>query len=120
MNEKLKKFMEEVSKDADLANKINTASKETIIEIAKAKGIELTEEDFAIPANQELSDDELAAVAGGVGYCECAFSGDGAGDGLSCGCYLLGNGEGNVKNDNCTCFGPGAGHTEDWKNDHWK
>ena len=120
MNEKLKKLMEELSKNPELADRMKSMSKNEVIEAAKELNIELTEEDFEIPADHKLSVDELSAVAGGVGYCECAFSGDGAGDGLSCGCYLLGSGEGNVKKDNCTCFGPGAGHTEDWKNDHWK
>ena len=108
MTDNLKKFLEEVSKDAGLANKINTASKETIISIAKEKGIELTEEDFAIPANQELSDDDLDAVAGGD-WCPCVIGGNGGegGDGLACGCALLGGG-GCCDDSHCTGHGNGA------------
>ena len=99
MSDNLKKFMEEVSKDKTLMERAKKADVDALVAMAKELNLELTEEDLKAPEMGELSDDELASVAGGVGYCECAFSGDGASDGLSCGCYILGNGEGNVKND---------------------
>ena len=106
MTDNLKKFLEEISNNDDLKEKVSNATKDTIISIAKEKGIELTEEDFAIPANQELSDDELDAVAGGES-CICAFAGASDGDGLSSFCFILGGG-GCQSDSHCTGHGNGA------------
>lgn len=67
MSENLKKFVEIVSKDAELAKKLSTTKKEELgekiklaISIAKEKGIELIENDFL-----GMSENDLKAAAGG-------------------------------------------------------
>lgn len=107
MNEKLKKLMEELSKNPELADRMKSMSKNEVIEAAKELNIELTEEDFEIPADHKLSVDELSAVAGGASQaCECPFSGDGGGNGLSCSCIAFGGGALD-KSSHCTGGGYG-------------
>lgn len=67
MNENLKKFIELVSKDPELAKKLTTNNKDEVAEkvklaisIAKEKGIELTEKDFEV-----MTDSDLKSAAGG-------------------------------------------------------
>lgn len=67
MNENLKKFVELVSKDPELAKKLATNNKDEVAEkiklaisIAKEKGIELTEKDFEV-----MTDNDLKSAAGG-------------------------------------------------------
>ena len=72
MNENLKKFLEEASKNEELKAKLAALTdKETAvakaIEIAKEYGFALTAEDFKPADGAELSLDELNAVAGGQG-----------------------------------------------------
>ena len=52
MTENMKKFLEAVSKNEELAKKINTMTKEDLLALAKELSIELTEDDFAggVPA----------------------------------------------------------------------
>lgn len=69
MTENMKNFLAEVSKNEELKEKAGKAAKEELIEIAKEAGYTLTEEDFAKPSKEELSDDELMTVAGGRGFC---------------------------------------------------
>ena len=107
MNEKLKKLMEEASKDSVLAERIKSADKDEIIIIAKELNIELTEEDFKLVENQELSESELEAVTGG-GDCECAVFGNGSEDGLDCGCVIGGFGDVHCRLSKCTGAGHGA------------
>jgi len=71
MNENLKKFLEEASKNEELKAKLAALTdKETAvekaIEIAKEYGFALTAEDFQPADGGELSLDELDSVAGGV------------------------------------------------------
>ena len=94
MNENLKKFLEEASKNEELKAKLEALTdKETAvdkaIELAKEYGFTLTSEDFQPAEGAELSLDELDSVAGGNG----------------CFCILFGSGGGN----NCVCMGSGDG-----------
>ena len=92
-----------------------TELQEKMIELLKEYGVVLTAEDFKAPEG-ELSDDELAAVAGGGG-CGCAFGGGGGGDGLGCVCLM--SGAGDIQNGHpnthglCVCpiVGVGASNT---------
>ena len=70
MNENLKKFLEEASKNEELKAKLEALTdKETAvdkaIEIAKEYGFALTAENFQPADGAELSLDELDSVAGG-------------------------------------------------------
>ena len=89
MNENLKKFLEEASKNEELKTKLEAltdkdTATEKAIEIAKEYGFTLTAEDFKETQGAVLSDDELDQVAGGAcGFlggsnpCGCIFSGIG-------------------------------------------
>ncbi|MGN0154815.1 MAG: Nif11-like leader peptide family RiPP precursor [Lachnospiraceae bacterium] len=126
MSENLKKFLEQVSKDETLKQKVldcNEMEKEDAIRasiaLAKEVGIELTEADFAEKeADNELSDDEMDAVAGG-GCCGCSFAGGGGGTDegngktYGCACVMYGQGgDGRADDFNCMCIIGGCGH--DW------
>ena len=70
MNENLKKFLEEASKNEELKAKLTALTdKETAVakavELAKEYGFALTAEDFQPADGAELSLDELDSVAGG-------------------------------------------------------
>ncbi|WP_035779153.1 Nif11-like leader peptide family RiPP precursor [Butyrivibrio sp. MC2013] len=70
MNENLKKFLEEASKNEELKTKLEAltdkdTATEKAIEIAKEYGFTLTAEDFKETQGAVLSDDELDQVAGG-------------------------------------------------------
>ena len=70
MNENLKKFLEEASKNEELNARLAALTdKETTvekaIELAKEYGFTLTAEDFQPADGAELSLDELDSVAGG-------------------------------------------------------
>ena len=72
MTENLKKFLEALSGNAELIEKVNNAkSGEEIAELAKTLGFSLTEEDFKAPEG----------VAGGLvlGSCACFAGGGGGG-----------------------------------------
>ncbi|MEE3462081.1 MAG: Nif11-like leader peptide family RiPP precursor [Lachnospiraceae bacterium] len=76
MNENLKKFLEEASKNEGLKTKLKAltdkdTATEKAIEIAKEYGFTLTAEDFKEIQGAVLSDDELDQVAGGG----CIFGG---------------------------------------------
>lgn len=69
MNENLKRFLEEVSKNEELKAKLTALTdKETAVEkaveLAKEYGFTLTAEDFQPADGAELSLDELDQVAG--------------------------------------------------------
>ena len=77
MNENLKKFLEEASKNEELKAKLAALTdKETAvekaIEIAKEYGFALTAEDFQPTDGAKLSLDELDQVAGGSDD-DCGF-----------------------------------------------
>jgi len=71
MNENLKKFLEEASKNEELKAKLaaltdkDTAAAKAV-ELAKEYGFALTAEDFQPADGEELSLDELDQVAGGA------------------------------------------------------
>ena len=93
-----------------------TELQEKMIELLKEYGVVLTAEDFKMPEGK-LSDDELAAVAGGGG---CGCWGGGGGDYLICGCVLVGSGgikgiEDLSDYGGCVCVGDGVGATN-WGN----
>jgi len=112
MSEKMKAFLEEVSKNEELRAKLNAADKDELIAMAKQLGIELAEADFTAPV-EELSDEELDAVAGG-GECVCVLGGGGKSGNLqkTCACVTAGAG---LHTDNsarcaCTVAGYGSGY----------
>jgi len=112
MTENLKKFLEAVSANKELAEKMSKATKEELIAIAKEMGFELTEADFEKPTAQELSDDELDTVAGGA-YCICCMGGGGKADSnnKTCACVLAGAGEyQDGSGCYCVCALAGDGH----------
>lgn len=76
MTENMKKLLELASEDKEFGKEFQEADQETLIRLAKEHGIELTEADFEKPEN-EMSDSELDAVAGG-GDCGCSLAGAGA------------------------------------------
>jgi predicted ribosomally synthesized peptide with nif11-like leader len=87
MNENLKKFLEEASKNEELKAKLAALTdKDTAVakavELAKEYGFALTAEDFQPADGAELSLDELDSVAGGSvcllfggGHNKCAHVG---------------------------------------------
>ena len=94
MNENLKKFLEEASKNEELKAKLAALTdKETAvekaIEIAKEYGFTLTAEDFQPADGAELSLDELESVAGGYAWCLAGWPGQ---DSSNCCCAMFGNG----------------------------
>ena len=99
MTENMKKFLEKVSGNRDLAEELSRSEKDAMVAEAKKMGIELTDADFA-PEENALSDDELEAVAGGKA-CMCIIGGAGKKDDRAHG------------DDVCRCIGGGAGETQD-------
>ncbi|MBQ6317765.1 MAG: Nif11-like leader peptide family RiPP precursor [Oscillospiraceae bacterium] len=94
MNENLKKFLEEASKNEELKARLAALTdKETAvakaIEIAKEYGFTLTAEDFQPADGAELSLDELESVAGGDAWCLAGWPGQ---DSSNCCCAMFGNG----------------------------
>lgn len=110
----MKKFLEVVSKDKELSErlKVMTEKAEIIAEAANL-GIMLTEADFEV-TESEMSDKELSGISGGD--CLCAMAGGGGGtdayDGKTygCACVLYGQGgDGSADDFNCCCVAGGAG-----------
>lgn len=73
MTDNMKKFFEQVSENKEMQDElgsinaqVNEKIKQSTISLAKEQGLALTEADFAQPESEELSDDELDDVAGGV------------------------------------------------------
>ena len=101
MTENLKKFLEEVEKNEELKTKLKALTDkdtavEKAIEIAKEYGFTLTAEDCAQKADGELSEDELASVAGGGMVCFIGSWDKGCicnviGAAKSCGCVIVGS-----------------------------
>ena len=113
MSENLKKFLEAVSKNEELTAKVGSMEMNELIALAKQLGIELTEADFSKPAVQELSDDELYAVAGGGDVsCACAMGGGGTKDSndKTCACVLAGAGYATSGRERCVCGFAGYGY----------
>ena len=118
MSENLKRFFESVSKDEVLQEKMKALSVDRenavayIIALAKEIDIELCEADFKA-SEEELSEDELGAVSGGMGS-------SGACTNSACWCTVGGGGGGRMIDDNsafgCACAVYGQGG--DGKDDH--
>lgn len=122
MTENLKNFLEYASQNEDAMKKIKALADETdkdavvrqAVEIAKDANLSLSAEDFEENASGELSEDELASVAGGK-ECYCAVGGGGESDGSmnkTCACvhYGQGNSEwGGPHLIRCACFVGGYG-----------
>ncbi len=119
MSENMKKFLELVSKDENLKQKMLAFNDmepadaiQAGIALAKEHGIELSEADFVKKKSDgELNDDELDAVAGGSA-CTCFLGGGGDGtdrydNSFICGCVLYGQGD-----SYCMC--PAFGGGEEW------
>ena len=111
MSENLKKFFEAISKDETLVQKVGSMSQEELLALGKELGIELTAQDFEQP--QELSDDDLDAVAGGSDVsCACAMGGGGTKDtnDRTCACVLAGVGYDKNGSERCLCGFAGYGY----------
>lgn len=109
MTENMKRFMELVSANRELANRLNSAPEDEIIAMAKSLGVALTAADFE-RRDGGLSDDELDAVSGG-GVCACVLGGGGAEDksDKTCACVLGGGGEDRNGWARCVCIMGGNG-----------
>ena len=113
MTENMQKFLEAVSKNEELTEKVGTMGQDELIALAKELGIELTAADLEKPAVQELSDDDLDAVAGGGDVsCACAMGGGGTKDGndKTCACVLAGAGYSKNGGERCVCGFAGYGY----------
>ena len=113
MNENLKKFLEKVSEDKALAEKVNAYNDPAaLIDLAKELGVDLTEADLKKPV-EELADDELDTVAGGSDVsCACAMGGGGTKDtnDKTCACVLAGVGYDRHGRERCLCGFAGYGY----------
>ena len=88
MTDNMKAFLEMIARDAGLAERAVAMSADELRELARTMGMQLTDGDFEQGAD-EVSDDELAAVAGGY----CSMPG------------------GNSKRKFCLCLQGGTGKT---------
>ena len=112
----MKKLLEEMENNQELKAKIEELNKnpkstpKDYIQVAAEYGIAIKEEDFK-PAEGEVTDDELDAVAGGK-ECFCAIGGGGTGteNGKTCVCVLGGGGEYSNGNFRCACPLTGLGY----------
>ena len=100
MTDNMKVFLEMIAQDAELAERAVAMSADELKELARARGIELTDGDFEQGAGA-VSDDELNAVAGG--YCSMA-------GGNSCTCSEAGYGKSSTRKF-CRCMQGGIGKT---------
>lgn len=128
MNDKAKKFLEEVSANPELkaeltkvwesaAGKTEKEAAEVSAKFAKSHGYDLSAEDFKPTQMYLLSEDELKAVAGGrnvnasrvTSVCSCA-GGNGIGNTWELDCFCPSSGEGyNTTNNHWRC-GCSGGH----------
>ena len=67
--EQLKAFLEKVKTDTSLQEKLKAEGAD-VVAIAKAAGFSITTEDLNSQV-QNLTDDELEGVAGGIGNTQC-------------------------------------------------
>ncbi len=113
MTDNLKKFLENVSQDKELAAKVGAETDiNVLIDMAKDMGIALTEEDFR-EEPKELSEDELNTVTGGSDVaCACALGGGGTKDNndKTCACVLAGAGYTKTGRERCVCGFAGYGY----------
>lgn len=113
MTSNAKKFLAAVSKDEALKKELMAAKDmDEALKIAKAHGFELKAEDFEAAKMDELSEDEMEAVAGGAvngitSMCKCGQEGSGFTWELECNCNDQGQGY-NTTNGGWRC-GCGGG-----------
>ena len=114
MTENLKKFLEQVTKDPILTQKVNAeGDPQKLIAIAKEMGLELTEADLQKKSVEEIDDDDLDTVAGGSDVsCACAMGGGGEKDSndKTCACVLAGAGYDKIGRERCVCGFAGYGY----------
>lgn len=84
MNERIKDLFAEIEKNPELKKKLQAlpdedASKDKAIEIAKEYGFVLTREDLEGDINEEISNEELMMVAGGLRMEDYARDASGSG-----------------------------------------
>lgn len=96
MNERAREFLKNASADEGLRGKLDALAglpvgelAEKTAAVAREAGFDLEPEDFA-PADTELDEDELNAIAGGYVGEMCEESGDGY---IPCTCTIEGWGE---------------------------
>lgn len=115
----MKEFLELLEKDEALKQKVakldaNVDSQiSDYIALAAEYGVKLTEQDFVGPSqDQELSEAELDAVAGGKN-CLCVVGGGGTGEESTktktCACVISGVGYTNDNGQRCFCLAGGSG-----------
>lgn len=93
MKENAKKFLRAVSADEALKEELGKAIDiKAILKTAKVHGYDLAAEDFENTDMEEISEDELEAVAGGS-FCSCGNSGNGNSHNLNCYCTKAGSGK---------------------------
>ena len=113
MTDNMRKFLEAVSQDRELTEKLNKAeTPEAIVALAAEKGFALTAEDLKPEERTgEVSDEELDTVTGG-GECWCAMGGGGTSGkyGKTCACVLAGYGTYTNGEGRCGCGGVGIGN----------
>ncbi len=93
MTDNAKKFLEFASKNEAIKAEFKGAkSPEDMHKVAKTHGFELTAEDFRPSKMEELSEDEMKAVAGGS-FMFCSDPGDVETHNLVCSCTEYGEGK---------------------------
>ncbi|MBQ7216829.1 MAG: Nif11-like leader peptide family natural product precursor [Synergistaceae bacterium] len=112
MTNNAKKFLAAVSKDEALKKELMAAkSMEDVLKLANANGYELKAVDFEPAKMDELSEDEMQAVAGGAtnevtSVCRCQGYGSGLTWELNCECQKTGEGYNTTNNGwRCGCGG---------------
>ena len=68
--EQLKAFLEAVKADAGLQEKLKDADPDAVVAIAKTAGFLISVEELQM-SREEISEEELEGVAGGVGIYSC-------------------------------------------------
>ncbi len=114
----MKEFLELLEKNPEVKQKVaemdaNIDTKMSdYIALAAEYGVKLTEADFQPSDAQELSEDELDAVAGGKD-CLCVGAGGGTGEDATktktCACVVAGYGYMDDDKKRCFCLAGGSG-----------
>lgn len=114
----MKEFLELLEKNPEVKQKVtemdaNIDTKVSdYIALAAEYGVKLTEADFQPSGEQELSEDELDAVAGGKN-CLCVIGGGGTGEEATktktCACVVCGYGYMEDDKRRCFCTAGGSG-----------
>lgn len=123
MTNQVKEFIKKINSDQALKTKFQALVQENqkeidrdafiaekVLPLAKEAGYDLTAEDFKTddPAFGEISDTELAAVAGGGGGTDADDSNT-----YGCACVMYGQGgDGRIEDFNCICALGGVGSDE--------